>query len=754
MKKILLVIVITFLLLRVQAQVYNGDLLFSNQTDIDNFSFTNYTSINGQLTVNDALDGQHDITNLAGLAALTAVSGNVVLMNNNLLPNTVYLNLTSVGSLRISGNPVLTTINGLPITNAPSSLQIELNNALTSITAFSSVTTLGKLIVRDNPLLSNINSLANLTKVTDSLQIAYSNLTQLNVFSHLTEAGSLVIQNNPLLANINGLTALVKVRELDISYNAVLTNVNGLTNLASASLIIIYQNPALLNIAGIDNVIISNFGSLYIHNNNALQNVVGSAGCVRLGILSIQQNATLTGISGFNALKNVSYLDIAENQALVTVSGFAQLDSVSGTIRFQQNGSLTTINAFSNLRHIRVNYTNINNYVLSNIAPMPLLDSISGSFLLFSDTMLTNMDFVPNLRSVGTDILIRSCKRLANINGLSHLISIREGSVIIDSCRQLTNLNGLAGLTRIASTLSLRHLGVTGLNGLHNITKVGFSVRITNNLQLISLNGLISLDTVSSTIVITSNPLITDLNGLRNMRRTQGITVGDNAALAQFCGLYQLLSGNNPPNVVIGLNLVNPTAQEIVNAGPCTSVQLPVTLKSFGVRCYGGKVMANWVTMNEFNSSHFVLQRSIDGVAWVDLGSIQAAGNSGVEQTYNYIDDLPLLNGVYRLAQYDFDGRFHYSPVVKGGCTVQDEFTVWPNPTPDNVIVSIQSSIASIGIVRIFDSKGVVVRSGRVRLIRGLNRFELGIVDLAGGIYIVQIQNANGVSRNATVVKR
>lgn len=754
MKKTLLVIAITFLLLRAQAQVYNGDLLFSNQTDIDNFSFSNYTSINGHLTVADALDGQHDITNLAGLAALTSVSGNVVLMNNNLLPNTLYLNLTSIGSLRISGNPALTTINGLPITNSPSFLQIELNNALTSIAAFSSVTTLGKLIVRSNPLLSNINSLANLTKVTDSLQIAYSNLTHLDVFSHLNEAGSLVIQNNPFLANISGLTALVKVGKLDISYNTVLTNVDGLTNLRSAFLIIIYQNPALLNIAGIDNIIISDLGALYIHNNNALQKIVGSAGCVRLDILSIQQNAALTGISGFNSLKNVSYLDIVENQALDTVSGFAQLDSIRGTLRLQQNGSLTTINAFSKLRHIKVNYINTNNYALSNIAPMPLLDSISGSFTLASDTMLTNMDFVPNLRSVGMNMLIKSCKRLANINGLSNLISIREGSLIIDSCRQLTSLNGLAGLTSIALELILRHLGVTSLNGLHNITKVGFSLRINNNLQLISLNGLISLDTVGSTTVITSNPLITDLNGLRNMRRTLGIVVGDNAALVQFCGLYQLLSGNDPPNVIISQNLVNPTAQEIVNAGPCTSVQLPVTLKSFGVSCYGNKVMANWVTTNEFNSSHFVLQRSMDGVAWIDLGSIQAAGNSGVEQTYNFIDNLPLLNGVYRLAQYDIDGRFRYSPVVKAICNVLDEFTIWPNPAANKVTVSIQSSIASICMIRVFDSRGVVVRSGRARIIRGLNRFELDIVDLAAGIYIVQIQNGNGVLRNATVVKR
>jgi hypothetical protein len=755
-KAILFTVIMLFCSKLATSQVWNGNLVFTNQAEIDDFSFFGYTAVNGNLEITDAADNQHDITNLAGLAGLTSVSGNLVLKNNNLLPNTAFLNLTSVGSLRISENGALTTINGLPITNVPNALLIESNNALTSITAFSSVTTIGKLSIRNNPLLSNINGFASLIKVSDSLTVAFNNnLTHLSAFSRLNEVEMLVIQNNPLLANVNGLTALVKVKYLDISYNTVLTNLNGLTNLISAYLVIIYQNPALVDIAGIDNVIISDFGSLYIHNNNVLENIVGPAGCVRLSFLSIEQNAGLTGISGFNALKVVYGLDIAENQALANVSGFAQLDSVNGTLRFQQNGNLTTINAFSNLKYIGVNYTNINNYVLSNIAPMPLLDSISGFFQLLSDTMLTQLDFVPNLRSIGEGMSIRSCKRLTNINGLSHLTTVHDDFfVAIDSCLKLTSLAGLAGLTKIPASLSLRRLGITSLNGLQNIRKLGSTLFLDNNLQLTSLNELINLDTVLGTIRIISHPLITNLNGLRNLRRAQNIVIGLNASLVEYCGLYPVLAGNNPPFLLIDLNLVNPTAQDILNAGPCTPVQLPVTLKLFAVRCNGNKVIANWVTTHEFNSSHFVLQRSIDGVAWTALGSIQAAGNSGVEQKYNFIDNVPAPNGLYRLAQYDIDASVRYSAVVKGGCAAQDEFIVWPNPVTDKLTVSIQSSIASVGRFRIFDSKGVVMRSGTVTLVRGINKFEVGMVDLAAGVYIVQVWNADGVSQNAIVVKK
>jgi hypothetical protein len=109
---------------------------------------------------------------------------------------------------------------------------------------------------------------------------------------------------------------------------------------------------------------------------------------------------------------------------------------------------------------------------------------------------------------------------------------------------------------------------------------------------------------------------------------------------------------------------------------------------------------------------------------------------------------------VYRLAQYDIDASVHYSTVVRGGCAAQDGLTVWPNPVTDKLTVSIQSSRASVGMIRIIDSKGIVVRSRTVTLVQGLNKFELGIVDLASGVYIVQVWNGYGVSKNTIVVKR
>ena len=738
---------------RAYGQVWNGDLVFTSQSQIDDFGFFGYSSVNGKLRIYDAGDGQHNITNLAGLAGLTSVTGALEILNNNLLANTIYLNLTSVGSVLISGNTALTTINGLPVTNTPIAINIEQNNTLVSVTSFSAVTILAKLVIRNNPLLTNLSGFSNLTKVTDSLSIISNNsITQLNVFSHVTEARYLSIQNNPALTNISGLSAFTKVTSfLEISNNTLLTNIDALINLTSVNAVVIYDNPALLNINGISNVVFTSNDALFIATNNALQTITGAAGWTRMAILNIQGNPALTSISGFNALKYLGYLDIVGNPALVNVSAFNALDTISGNLRFEKNNHLTTLNGLQNLKYVAGNFTHRENYVLSSIAPMPLLDSISGNFILLSDSMLTNVDFIPNLKRIGGDVFISTCKRLANLNGLSNLTSIRTGLLLIEKCPQLTSISGLGGLTRIAQSLTIAELGITNLHGLHNITKTGFTFSIRSNLQLTSLNALTSLDTVVGSLLITSNPLITNLNGVRNLKAAQGINVGLNTSLTQFCGLYRVLSGSNPPAYVVGMNAANPTAQEIINAGPCTSAQLPVTLKLFNSHCERNKVVLNWITAAEYNNSHFVLQRSVNGSIWQDLGTVSATGNSSGEHTYSFIDDIPQPNAFYRLAQYDIDGKVNYSPILRSTCGVQKEFILWPNPATDKIILSLYSSTASTEIVRVYDGKGVLVISKSLVLLPGINQVEVNISKVPPGAYIVMVTGNEGAKTKAFV---
>lgn len=98
-----------------------------------------------------------------------------------------------------------------------------------------------------------------------------------------------------------------------------------------------------------------------------------------------------------------------------------------------------------------------------------------------------------------------------------------------------------------------------------------------------------------------------------------------------------------------------------------------------------------WSTTKEWESSHFEIERSLQGVNFEKIGEVNAAGWSNIVMEYAFEDGkLPLgsANILYRIKQVDFNGNFHYSKVLSVR-TTGVEFTtgVWrayPNPSRDN----------------------------------------------------------------------
>jgi hypothetical protein len=99
----------------------------------------------------------------------------------------------------------------------------------------------------------------------------------------------------------------------------------------------------------------------------------------------------------------------------------------------------------------------------------------------------------------------------------------------------------------------------------------------------------------------------------------------------------------------------------------------------------------SWATTKEWESSHFEIERAIQGVNFEKIGEVEAAGWSDAKVAYKFEDkNLPLTGGniLYRLKQVDFDGTFSYSSVMSVRVP-SVEFTsgVWrafPNPTDGN----------------------------------------------------------------------
>lgn len=94
-------------------------------------------------------------------------------------------------------------------------------------------------------------------------------------------------------------------------------------------------------------------------------------------------------------------------------------------------------------------------------------------------------------------------------------------------------------------------------------------------------------------------------------------------------------------------------------------ISLPITLINFTATLLNHEVSLKWSTSSEINNDYFIVEKSTDSEHFVDIKTIDGAGNSNTIINYETIDYTS--NGCYiyyRLKQVDYDGKFTYSGIA------------------------------------------------------------------------------------------
>lgn len=92
---------------------------------------------------------------------------------------------------------------------------------------------------------------------------------------------------------------------------------------------------------------------------------------------------------------------------------------------------------------------------------------------------------------------------------------------------------------------------------------------------------------------------------------------------------------------------------------------LPIELKSMHARWVEGDVLLEWVTDSEKNNDYFELLRSPNALDWEVIATIQGAGSTDQEMTYQWVDRSPYLkDNYYRLNQVDYDGTHELHKII------------------------------------------------------------------------------------------
>ena len=192
------------------------------------------------------------------------------------------------------------------------------------------------------------------------------------------------------------------------------------------------------------------------------------------------------------------------------------------------------------------------------------------------------------------------------------------------------------------------------------------------------------------------------------------------------------------------------SASNVVDPSCYLSGLLPVELSYFKAEVNDQReVELRWETLSEQNSSHFVIERSLDGNIFSQILEVPASGNTSSPIQYDALDTRPLPDtSYYRLKQVDFDGDFMTFNVVQVhlGSEVEDfHFKIYPNPATDWINLSLNAANSQEVKVEVVAMNGTIRQSRRMNLRPGHNQLKLQLTQMSTGQYVVRLRGGDKI---------
>lgn len=161
---------------------------------------------------------------------------------------------------------------------------------------------------------------------------------------------------------------------------------------------------------------------------------------------------------------------------------------------------------------------------------------------------------------------------------------------------------------------------------------------------------------------------------------------------------------------------------------------LPVEFLSFEAHeLENREVLLAWATASEQNNDHFVIQRSIEGSEWQDIGILAGAGTTSQTNYYVHRDSqIPeRVQGLYyRIKQVDTNGDYDFSETRFVTLTTEGlPLSVHPNPSSD--LINVQG--IQDGAYQLYDPQGRLIER------RNSNSSDqFNIQHLSPGVYTIK----------------
>jgi hypothetical protein len=155
-------------------------------------------------------------------------------------------------------------------------------------------------------------------------------------------------------------------------------------------------------------------------------------------------------------------------------------------------------------------------------------------------------------------------------------------------------------------------------------------------------------------------------------------------------------------------------------------------------------VALRWATAQEFNSSHFEVERIYDDGRSQPIGSLPGSGNSQAVNRYTFLAPTPETpTAIYRIKQIDYDGGFTYSPRLEVGRVVSRslEIKVLASEPQKALKVSFLAPATQVVDWQISNLSGQQLLSGQQSLQPGTQVISLPEAQLPAGLYLLMVND-------------
>lgn len=148
----------------------------------------------------------------------------------------------------------------------------------------------------------------------------------------------------------------------------------------------------------------------------------------------------------------------------------------------------------------------------------------------------------------------------------------------------------------------------------------------------------------------------------------------------------------------------------------------------------------------------FRIERSTDGNLWQPIGTLPSKTEALADENYSYYDNNPQdETSYYRVQAVETDAATNIASITHSAKIGSVALT--PDPVHTQGMVSINASVTSNAMLKVYAADGRVVLQRQAYLAKGLNQININVSTLAKGMYYLTVELKDGTKRNIPFVK-